>query len=285
MAPQVRRTPQVARRLPRTYESAELAAAVRRQAAPLLLGGNRDYRAVDGTIQTLQPTAHLGDSQLNRIKDSESGERAARTSELPTDLSTSVPKFVRYSADWINGTEREGTCMWPFSLFFNRKPARQTPHHYEVAHVALREFATNLPYRFLDIAVSREKQQFLTNVLNVVSSEHSNEGPAPFKARDIRMSAVFIGDYPAVLIEMPPAHFAPEAIMVCFVVCVSVKELRQPPPSPRTRYFTLERADPSFAGPSQTMLCEWNGEEHLNYGEGPEATREAFLQRLKALVG
>lgn len=175
--------------------------------------------------------------------------------------------------------------MWPFSRFFSRKPARQTPHHYEVAHVTLREFATNLPYRFLDIAVSTEKQQFLTNVLNVVSAEHSNDGPAPFKARDIRMSPAFIGDYPAVLVEMPPAHFAPEAIMVCFVVCVSVKELRQPPPSPRTRYFTLERADPPFAGPSQTMLCEWNGEEHLNYGEGPEATREAFLQRLKALVG
>jgi hypothetical protein len=175
--------------------------------------------------------------------------------------------------------------MWPFSLFLNKKPPKQTRHHYEVAHVALRQFATNLPYRFLDIAVSSERHQFLENVLNLVSTEVAEEGPAPFKARQIRMSPAFIDDYPAVIVEMPPAHFTAEAIMVCFVVCVSVKELRQPPSNPQTRYFTLERADTVLVGPSRTMLCEWVGERHLNYGDGPEATSHALVQRLKTILG
>jgi hypothetical protein len=174
--------------------------------------------------------------------------------------------------------------MWPFSLLFSKEPPKQTPHHYEVAHIALREFATNLPYRFLDLAVSPSKNEFLTNVLGVVSTNCAESGPAPFKARDIRMSPMFIGDYPAVLVEMPPAHFTAEAILVCFVVCVSVSELRQPPANPRTRYFTLERADPLLVGSARTMLCEWSGDQHLNYGEGPEPTREALGQRLKELV-
>jgi len=71
---------------------------------PVAPGRQPRFREDSGIIQTLQPTASLRDCQPNGVKDSESGERAPRAPELPPDLSTSVPKLVRYSARWSKVT-------------------------------------------------------------------------------------------------------------------------------------------------------------------------------------
>jgi len=43
------------------------------------------------------------------------------------------------------------------------------------------------------------------------------------------------------------------------------------------RYFTLEFSMPG----NLPILCEWDGEGHSNYGEGPEPDAEDFVQAVQ----
>jgi hypothetical protein len=52
------------------------------------------------------------------------------------------------------------------------------------------------------------------------------------------------------------------------------------------RCFTLEYGRSVFNDQPRTVLCEWSGSSHLNYGDGPEPTAEAFIASISdKLVG
>jgi hypothetical protein len=94
-----------------------------------------------------------------------------------------------------------------------------------------------------------------------------------------------IDGYQAVLIQLPPPREPVEAFMVVVIRRPEVRGWfrRQ---SATLRYFTLE------LGVEGNVLCEWQhrdsggnqGISHLNYGEGPAASPNAFLNAVEMLL-
>lgn len=161
--------------------------------------------------------------------------------------------------------------------------ANQTHHHYVLAHVLLPELCFADPCRFFAHMESQHRQAFLGGVWANLLTGCGLEGQPPFRLSDIGIELARLGGHPAVLVRMPTPRFPSEAYMACIVLKVS--QLDQPSPNvkPEVRYFTLEKSM-GEKGEDRTVLGEWAGENHLNYGYGPEPQAEAFMRAVSALL-
>ena len=79
------------------------------------------------------------------------------------------------------------------------------------------------------------------------------------------------------IVEMPEPQ---EAVHAHFVA-ILLGEADDDP----ARYITLERSVSLDAGAQRTVLAEWSTEGHVNYGDGPEPTIDAFVDQLSAMIG
>lgn len=74
------------------------------------------------------------------------------------------------------------------------------------------------------------------------------------------------------VVTFPKPRFSPEAYMAAIV-----HEVDEPTPYDgergSARYFTLEYGGEGIP----PVFCEWDGEEHCNYGEGPQPDVSAFI--------
>ncbi len=174
--------------------------------------------------------------------------------------------------------------MWPFKPCAPKPPDKQTPHHYVLAHKVLRQVALGNPYEFFWVMGSSYRQEFLDDLWKQICQNCDREGPAAFTSRDIRVHTTRIGQYPAVIIEMPPAYFIAEAHMVCVVLAVPIQEISRKPENPKVFYFTLEKGKKVLTGEDRTVLCAWDGAAHVNYGDGPEPTPAAFMEKMKEII-
>lgn len=161
---------------------------------------------------------------------------------------------------------------------------KQTLHHYVLAHVVLRKMVLGDPYGFFEVMGSLRRQDFLKSLWKHICQECDKDGPAFFTPRDIKVHLTRIGDYPALLIEMPVAHFQAEAHMVCVVLKVPLKEIATRPKNPQVGYLTLEKGEGILPGQDRTVLCAWDRGAHINYGNGPEATQVAFIERVRQMI-
>jgi hypothetical protein len=160
----------------------------------------------------------------------------------------------------------------------------QTDHHYELAHVALRHVALADPEGFFRIMRSGSRSRFLNDIFEQVCVHCDDDGPAPFGVADLKVSSKLLGSHSVILIEMPPAKFMAEAHMVC--IAIAATALYQPAGSapPALRYFTLENSYVGEDDAASTKFCEWREGQHANYGRGPEATPQAFLERVAGVL-
>ena len=179
--------------------------------------------------------------------------------------------------------------MWPFPTKSDRPPEKQTPHHYVLAHVALKQMAFANPYGFFAVMASPQRQKFLDDLWRQVCENCDQEGVSRISPRDITIHTTKIGEFPTLLIEMPQPYFMTEAYMVCVVLKIPLGDLPQQPADPEIRYFTLDKGLRFETGSDRppadrTVLCAWDGETHINYGDGPAATPAAFLERVEPMV-
>jgi hypothetical protein len=174
--------------------------------------------------------------------------------------------------------------MWPFKTTVSKPPDKQTPHHYILAHLALRQVALGNPYGFFGVMGSPQRQEFLDDLWKQICQNCDKDGAAFFTSRDIRVHTTRIGEYPAVLVEMPPAYFTAEAHMVCAVLKNPLSGVSANPENPSVWFFTLEKGEDVLTGQDRTVLCAWDGETHVNYGDGPEATPGAFIEKIKGMI-
>jgi len=153
--------------------------------------------------------------------------------------------------------------------------------HYAFAHYAIRHIALAEPLQFLGVLASPKSADFLTAILQDTQEEVRQK--ANFSAADVKVHQARVGNFPCVVLELPePAEMA-EAFMAAFVVPIDLESGVKPNPVDITgRYFTLEKGF-SMSGESRTVLAEWNSSSHLNYGDGPEPTVEAFVASLSKM--
>lgn len=96
----------------------------------------------------------------------------------------------------------------------------------------------------------------------------------PFE--EINIEQFSTNGYRISVVTLPKPRVSPEAYMVAIVH-------KEGDPLPyngergSARYFTLEYN----AQGMPPVLCEWDAEEHRNYGEGPEPEVKAFMQAIQ----
>lgn len=149
--------------------------------------------------------------------------------------------------------------------------------HYQMAHVALRSVALRNPQEFLALLMTHKRRDFLASLLEQVA-EHCADQPPDFTAEDLVLHPTRVLGSPCLVIEMPQPQVPPEAHLVAAWLAIN-----DGPESAPLRFFTLEAADATFGW--RTVLGEWDAKgEHMNLGQGPEPSVEAFVQAITAVV-
>jgi hypothetical protein len=148
-------------------------------------------------------------------------------------------------------------------------------HHYVFAHRALRAMVTSDPKRGYSAMTGKVAKRLLLDLWKRVG-DLSDEETLP--SNGLACSVTQLDDRRTVaIVTMPPAERITEAHFIGVVFIVVRAPFRR---RIQIRYFTLEHSEDLEHGSPTTMLCEWRGETHVNYGEGPEPSEEAFLDAL-----
>jgi hypothetical protein len=158
------------------------------------------------------------------------------------------------------------------------------PHHYILAHIALRSLALENPLRFLALMGSPDADKFLDSVFQALNDSLKEDGPGDFTMRDVRYERGKLGEWLCIVFVMPPPKAVTEAYYCCLAGYLDPKEPNPAPESVRGRWFTLEYGLAEDGG-ARTVFCEWTKDgTHENYGDGPEPTLEKFLEVVAAKV-
>jgi hypothetical protein len=157
--------------------------------------------------------------------------------------------------------------------------------HYAMAHYALRLNALKHPLAVLGVLASPRATELLADLLAscAESCRERGEEPADFTAADLRVHRGRVGQHPCAIVEFPAPQAVTEAYLTAIVLLADAAEPLEKWESATARYFTLEYGM-SFerGGTPRTVLCEWTDTSHLNYGDGPPATPEAFAAAIEA---
>ncbi len=174
--------------------------------------------------------------------------------------------------------------MWPFKNKRHSIEIKQTQHHYALAHIVLRQRCFNDPIAFFLIMASPKQQEYMEKLWAYVRLQCDGMGMANFAIQEVKIDYFHFKGYPALLITMPPPQFTAEAYMVLIVLKIPIEKLDLQSEDAKVGYYTLEKGINAMTAGDRTVLCEWSGESHLNYGNGPEPTSQSFINAVTGIV-
>ena len=162
-------------------------------------------------------------------------------------------------------------------------PDKEEPtHHYVLAHYALRQMALDKPLQYLAVLASPDADRFIASLFESVCEQLKQ--PPDFGADAVIAHHVHIKEYPCAIIEMPQPKDTTEAYFTALVAFAKLNDKAPPDPeNVSARYFTLELGF-SLDGTPRTVLAEWSKDRHINYGDGPKPTVEAFAGSIEGLI-
>ncbi|MGW8394691.1 hypothetical protein [Pseudoduganella sp. HUAS MS19] len=170
-------------------------------------------------------------------------------------------------------------------MFWNRnKTSKATPvdprdHHYVFAHILVKEVCAQDPLRFFALVASPEQKDFVAWLWEMTAKQVGRP-ITEFDPGQLEVSTFRVKDAPAILLKMPDPIAAAEAHMVGVILTDFPKDAAAESKG-SFRYFTLEHGV-NLDGTIGTVLCEWDDEEHKNFGDGPPPTVEAFAGAIEA---
>lgn len=150
--------------------------------------------------------------------------------------------------------------------------------NYALAHLALKSIALGSPLQFLAIVASPDSKNFFDSIIDDIVEQMGCS--KSFDSSEIQVYNQRVNDFPCAIIKFPDPQKITEAHMVAVIAEVNLNEgFPKNPDSVQARFLTLEKGY-SESDQSITVLGEWSGGTHLNFGEGPEPSIEAFLETL-----
>lgn len=149
--------------------------------------------------------------------------------------------------------------------------------HYMFAHQCVRQVSADDPLQFFSVIASEEQEPYLAWMWSVCA-KHVKQPSSELSVADVKVTTCRIHEYPVVILKMPEPRAVAEAHYVAVVLMHGGSEL--PPEDVGVRYFTLE-CGTNMDGTPRTVFCEWAADgNHLNFGDGPQADIEAFIQAI-----
>jgi hypothetical protein len=160
-------------------------------------------------------------------------------------------------------------------------------HHYNFAHVALRQLFLHNP-GFLIGALKDRGDYLLKKLWDEVGSRIEEDGEAVRLLPDTLGCEIheIESNIVIVIVTLPPPEEIPEAYFVGLIFrpeYEATNELLEAQTG-IVHYVTLERGIDLAKGKVRTVLCEWTTEAHLNRGTGPDATVKEFMAVLQEMV-
>lgn len=155
---------------------------------------------------------------------------------------------------------------------------RPRQQHYVFAHRLLRDLFLRDPSGFL-AELKESGDEFLQAAWMFVGMKLTGD-PGVASAREVTHEVRKLEDGSlVVLITMPRATRMPEAIFVAAVYRPAAEGREEV-----ARFVTLEFSRPPGLEAPITVLAEWQGERHLNFGQGPAPTLNDFFAAVTALL-
>jgi hypothetical protein len=176
-----------------------------------------------------------------------------------------------------------------FSVFVfaeGQKNLTQTPHHYVLAHIALRQICMANPVRFFEVMGSKNRGKYLEGIWQQVRKNCDDKGFPSFSIEDVKVETTKIDQFPGIIIIMPTPQFDTECHMVGIVLRVNVKDFieNRLPEKPVAEYFTLEKGS-NLDGSDRTVLCRWDESgTHHNYDTGPNPAKIEFMKAILEML-
>lgn len=151
-------------------------------------------------------------------------------------------------------------------------------HHYVFAHHALREMVLSDPKRALAALTGPLATRLLLDLWSEVG-EMAGSDALPASGLDHSAVELEQGQLVAVIVRLPPPQRITEAHFVGLLFSVKQAPFRR---KVTVRYFTLEHSEDLDDGGPITILCEWAGANHLNFGRGPAPFEAGFVAAILA---
>ena len=157
--------------------------------------------------------------------------------------------------------------------------------HYWFAHRVVRDACQQNPIQFFAgfSGIRSDNQYKLIQWMLDLTESLAGEPVTVLSFENLDVITDLIADCPSIIITMPPPLAITEAYMIGVVLTGEAEEKTQ---DESFRYFTLELGQ-NADGNLRTVICEWTDEAHLNFGDGPSVSVDAFVQaienKLKAL--
>lgn len=155
-------------------------------------------------------------------------------------------------------------------------------HHYTFAHLALRQVAFHDALRVLAVLGSPDADDFVAELWSVVDKALARRGVyTDLGPNDILVHRRTVAGCPCAVLQMPEPIAVTEAHFVAIASLATFEEIQAGGGPIPIRYFTLERGVSLEQGDERTVLCEWTCDgAHGNYGDGPVAELDAFMEVL-----
>jgi hypothetical protein len=162
-----------------------------------------------------------------------------------------------------------------------RNQPNERSNAYVFAHQALRSLVAKDPLWFLEF-VAEEGEDGMKRFWDIVARKFVT--PLPASLIEFEIQSCSVRRFPSVMIRLPQARRTGDAILAGIVVCAERDVVNSGEVA--FRYFLLERR----RGPNGacTAFCEWRripgGWRHVDAGDGPSSTFEAFRGWIEAAV-
>jgi len=157
------------------------------------------------------------------------------------------------------------------------------PHHYCFVHRLLPELARNYLGALCGAMLSEQPEQILKEWWDTLAKDLPEAERLPWPSISVDRGRE--GSHLLILFTFPPPEGSTEAyfsvVIVGPIAGASVDEINAAP----RKYYVLEHGF-SLDGTVRTVLAEWTSAgTHLNYGDGPTPSAEAFLSHIKKMEG
>lgn len=185
---------------------------------------------------------------------------------------------------------------------FYPDPDRRAEVEYAFGHVFLPAYVQRMNPGFLEQAVEAAGRPDPDTLQRLIQSRFmlfeelsglvdKPEGPISEatigfrRIADLGADVVALGDGRALMVRFP----VPVRPVGAFrALVVRRPDRAAASPLPAVRYFTLESTDmgdaPSAPGPARGTVCEWIGQQHVNFGVLAPDTDEAFIGAVASVL-
>ena len=188
---------------------------------------------------------------------------------------------------WLNRRSRDNAKLRSLLTDGTLSPRA---HHYYFAHAALRNLAMEAPDQLVLALCSPDGEAFIRRVWDEVAKEFASAGhEAPALSHEgLEAVSARVAGRPCALVKLPAPAATTEAHFVAIVLNHEIDEAPKSPATPdqpQVYYFTLEKGF-TLDGRPRTVFCEWTGEAHQNYGDGPAPDdARLFLDQIARRLG